>query len=102
MDKIDHAGKGRLINIKENLYIYSYKHNNKLIDEQKAEENNRKNMLFDVAIQYVDTTLLNRPYTYKVLTISQDISSLPHIPLITMALQNTHTHNTTGMAISID
>jgi hypothetical protein len=57
MDKIDHARKGRLMNIKEKVYIYSYKRTNKLIDEQKAEENNHKNILFDIDIENRDTPL---------------------------------------------
>jgi hypothetical protein len=28
--------------IEKNFYIYTYKHNNKLIDEQEANENNHK------------------------------------------------------------
>jgi hypothetical protein len=33
MEKIDHARKGRLMNIKENFHIYIYKQQNTLIDE---------------------------------------------------------------------
>jgi hypothetical protein len=57
MDRIDHARNGCLMNIKENFYIYSNKHNSKLIDEEKAEENNHKNILFDIPIEYTDTPL---------------------------------------------
>jgi hypothetical protein len=47
--------KIRKINIEENLYIYVYKRNDKLSDEQKSDENNHKNIVFDVAIEYMDT-----------------------------------------------
>jgi hypothetical protein len=43
--QIDHVRKGRLMSIKENLYMHLYKLNNKLTDEQKAEENNPKKFL---------------------------------------------------------
>jgi hypothetical protein len=44
-----------MVNIKEHLYIYSYKRGNTLIDEQKIDENNHRNILFDIAIKYTDT-----------------------------------------------
>jgi hypothetical protein len=47
MDTIDHARKGQ-------FHVYSYK-SNKLMGEHKAEENNNKNVLFD--IEYIDTPL---------------------------------------------
>jgi hypothetical protein len=40
--EIDHAREGRILNIKKKVYIYSYKHYNKLIDEQRADGNNHK------------------------------------------------------------
>jgi hypothetical protein len=66
MDKIDHARKGRLMNIKENFYIYSYKRNSKLIDERNAEEN--KKFLFGIVVEYIDTPLQNSVSACKVLT----------------------------------
>jgi hypothetical protein len=50
MDKFDHARKAQLMNMKENVYIYAYKDNSKLIYDNKAEENNNKNILFDIAL----------------------------------------------------
>jgi hypothetical protein len=38
MERIDYFRKDLKMNIKENLYIYLYKHNNTLIDEQKPDE----------------------------------------------------------------
>jgi hypothetical protein len=35
MEKIDHARKGLTVNIKENFYIYIYKHYNKLIENKE-------------------------------------------------------------------
>jgi hypothetical protein len=52
-----------------------------LIDEQKAEENNHKNILLDMPTEFTEAPLQNRPRAYKVLTL-------------------THTSNTTGMTIS--
>jgi hypothetical protein len=46
-----------MINIKENLYMYLYKHNNTLTYEQKIEENNHRNILFDIAMQSKGTPL---------------------------------------------
>jgi hypothetical protein len=63
-DKINHTRKVWLMNIKENIYIYSYNHNSKLIEELKAKENNHKNIVFDTAIEYVDTPLLSDARTY--------------------------------------
>jgi hypothetical protein len=37
-ERIDYSRKGRMMNMKENFYIYLYKHNNTLIDEQKLTE----------------------------------------------------------------
>jgi hypothetical protein len=50
MEKIDHAKKGWLMNIKESFYIYIYKQQNKLIDKQRDHENNHANILYDVAL----------------------------------------------------
>jgi hypothetical protein len=63
MERIDYSRKGQMMNIKENFYIYLYKHNNTLIDEQKIDENNHSNILFDTAIQYKDTPPQNHPHT---------------------------------------
>jgi hypothetical protein len=38
MERIDYSGKGRMMNMKDNLYIYLYKHNNALRDKQKIDE----------------------------------------------------------------
>jgi hypothetical protein len=38
--------------MKENFSIYSHKFYNKLIDEQKPNENNHKNILFEIATAY--------------------------------------------------
>jgi hypothetical protein len=55
MEKIDHARKGRIMNIKENFHIYIYKQQNKLIDEQRANEDDHANILYDTALTFMDT-----------------------------------------------
>jgi hypothetical protein len=55
MEKIDHAKKGRLMNIKDNFHIHMYKQRNKLIDEQRAHEDNHANILYDIASTFLDT-----------------------------------------------
>jgi hypothetical protein len=55
MEKLDHAKKGCIMTIKENLYIHLYKQHNKLIDEQRAHEDNHANILYDTALAHVDT-----------------------------------------------
>jgi hypothetical protein len=63
MERIYYFRKGRKMNIKENLYIYLYKHNNNTpIDEQKADENSHNNALFGKAIQYTETPARIRAY----------------------------------------
>jgi hypothetical protein len=52
VEKLDHAKKGRIMTIKENLYIYLYKQHNKLIDEQRAHEDNHENILYDSLSAY--------------------------------------------------
>jgi hypothetical protein len=57
MEKTDDARKGRIVvNMKEKVYIYSYKRNNTLRDGQKADENNHKNSLLHI-IQHAHTIL---------------------------------------------
>jgi hypothetical protein len=51
MKKINGNKEGQIMNIKENVYIYSYKCSNTLIDEQNAYENN----LFYIVMAYADT-----------------------------------------------
>jgi hypothetical protein len=57
MEKINYARKDCMMNIKENLYIYTYKQHNKLIEEQRSHDENYKNGLFDTAMTYtyIDT-----------------------------------------------
>jgi hypothetical protein len=55
MEKIDHARKGRLMNIKENFHIYIYKQQNKLIDEQGTHEDSHANILYDTALIFIHT-----------------------------------------------
>jgi hypothetical protein len=55
MEKIDHARKGRLMNIKENFHIYIYKQQNKLISEPRAKEDDHANILYDTALTFMDT-----------------------------------------------
>jgi isopentenyldiphosphate isomerase len=53
------------MNIKENFHIYIYKQQNKLIDEQRAHEDNHANILYDTALTFTDTshpTLLQYKY----------------------------------------
>jgi hypothetical protein len=57
MEKIDHARKGRTMTTKENFYIYLYKGHDKLIDEQRAHDNNHANILYDTAIAHTDTPI---------------------------------------------
>jgi hypothetical protein len=57
MEKIDHARKGRTVDIKENFYIYIYKHYNKLIYEQKAQVEHHANILYDISLMYIDTPM---------------------------------------------
>jgi hypothetical protein len=51
MERNGYSRKGRMMNIEENFYIYLYKHNNTLIDEQKIHEINHSNILLDRAMQ---------------------------------------------------
>jgi hypothetical protein len=57
MDRIDHGKKGRIMNIKENSYIYLYKKENKLIEEQKVLTNQYRNAIYGVAMTYRNTKL---------------------------------------------
>jgi hypothetical protein len=57
MDRIDHEKKGRIMNIKENFYIYMYKQENKLIEEQKMLTDQYRNAPYDVAMTYKNTQL---------------------------------------------
>jgi hypothetical protein len=57
MEKIYHSRKGRIMNIKEHFHIYSYKHNNKLIDYHSANGNNHEIIRFDIAIAHIDTLI---------------------------------------------
>jgi hypothetical protein len=43
------------MNIKDKYYIYLYKLYNKLIEQNKTDENNHKSILFDIAIESIDT-----------------------------------------------
>jgi hypothetical protein len=48
--------KGRMMNIKENYYIYRFNHFNKLIHEQKhMREGDNQNSLFDIVVRYQHT-----------------------------------------------
>jgi hypothetical protein len=59
MDKRDHARKGCILNTNENFYIYPYKQNKKLIEEQRINKDSHRNILFEVSMTYIDTP----PYT---------------------------------------
>jgi hypothetical protein len=52
MEKIDQAKRGRIMNIEENLHIYIYKKQNKLIEEQKMKVESSVNGLFDIMTMY--------------------------------------------------
>jgi hypothetical protein len=43
------------MNIKENFHIYIYKQQNKLINEQRANEDDHANILYDTALTFMDT-----------------------------------------------
>jgi hypothetical protein len=52
MEMIEKATKGRMMNIKENFYIYQFNRTNKLIQEQKhIREGDHQNSLFDTAVK---------------------------------------------------
>jgi hypothetical protein len=53
-EKINNTRNGRIMGIKENFYIYLYKHHKRITDDEKANENNHKNILFDTATEYAD------------------------------------------------
>jgi hypothetical protein len=55
MEKIYHTRKGQLMSIKVNFHIHMYKQQNKLIDEQRTHEDNRANILYNVAFTFLDT-----------------------------------------------
>jgi hypothetical protein len=63
--------KEGLVNEYEEKYLHLFICFSKLIEEQKAKENNHKNILFVTAIEYADTPLLNHVHAYKVLTNPQ-------------------------------
>jgi hypothetical protein len=65
MEKIDHARKGRLMNIKYNFHIHKYKHENKLIDEQRAHEENHANILYDIALIFLNPHPTSLQYRYN-------------------------------------
>jgi hypothetical protein len=53
VEMIVYARKGNMIHIKENDYIYQFKHLNELIEEQKnIKENDNRNSMFDVVIRH--------------------------------------------------
>jgi hypothetical protein len=53
MEMVEGAKKGRMINIKENYYIYHFNHVNKLIQAQKhTKESNNRNSLFNIAVRF--------------------------------------------------
>jgi hypothetical protein len=54
MEKIDHEKKGRATNIKENFYVYVYKHNNRLIEERRTQTDQYRNALYDMALMYMN------------------------------------------------
>jgi hypothetical protein len=54
MEILDQARKGRIMNIKEWFYIYAYKYYNRQIEEQRANEEFCKNILFDTALTYIN------------------------------------------------
>jgi hypothetical protein len=59
MEENDHARKSRIVNIKENFHIYSYKRKNMQIDDHTADDGDddedNNNIPFDAAIAYTDT-----------------------------------------------
>jgi hypothetical protein len=57
-EQTDHARKSHSKNIKENFYIYSYKHSNQLVlvYEQNIDDIN-KNILFNKVTAYIDKPL---------------------------------------------
>jgi hypothetical protein len=90
MDKIDHATKGRLMNIKENFYVYSYTCNNKLIHEQKAEESNHKNISFDIAYAHTRYSQIHNIKGHQFTATRRTDHQGP--PEHTHARAHTHTH----------
>jgi hypothetical protein len=78
-EKIDHARKGRIMNIKENLYIY--------IDAQRSHDNNNKNALFDTAMTYRHAHLVH-PLLYKMTSTTEHL------------LHNVHTTTNTDITLT--
>jgi hypothetical protein len=53
MEMIETARKGKLMNIKENFYMYLFNHANYLIREKKQiKTGDRQNSLFDLVMKY--------------------------------------------------
>jgi predicted metal-dependent phosphoesterase TrpH len=53
MEIVERARKGRIMNIKENFYIYLFNYINKLIQEQKQiKAGDRQNSLFDLVVKH--------------------------------------------------
>jgi hypothetical protein len=52
MEIVKGAKKGKMMNIKENYYIYQFNHFNKLIQEQKhIKEGDNQNSLFNIIVR---------------------------------------------------
>lgn len=62
MAGIDYYRKDHMMNIKENSQIYLHKQNNTLTEGQKTDENKHSNILFDIAIQHMDTVPQNKSH----------------------------------------
>jgi hypothetical protein len=56
MEMVEGAKKGRMMNIKENYYIYQFNHFNKLIQEEiHIKDGDNQNSLFDIVVRYQHT-----------------------------------------------
>jgi hypothetical protein len=52
MELVEKARKGRLMDIKENFYIYFFNHANHLIQEQKQNTGDRQHNVFDLVVKH--------------------------------------------------
>jgi hypothetical protein len=74
MKLVEHARKGKIMNIKEDYYIYKFKKLNKLIEEQKiTKDNDNQNNLFDITLGHEYMPIVN-------VTRHRDINTLRNTP----------------------
>jgi hypothetical protein len=74
MKLIEYAGKGNVMNIKEDYYIYKFKQLNELIEVQKiTKDNDNQNNLFDTVLRHEYMPIVN-------ITRNRDINTLHNTP----------------------